>query len=169
MRFPVIELLILGLLEQEPLHGYELKRRLERLVGYFGTVSYGSLYPMLRKLEARGHVTASVEEQAGPNRIVYQVTRAGRDRFLELAQDSSAPFGLRLLFFQSIPPAERKRLLGQQRDAWSARLAERRRAREHLAGRAVDRYRAALLARAIDHLERDLAWIQHLIEGEDQP
>ena len=38
---PVIELPILGMLKDAPLHGYELKRRLETLVGYFGSASYG--------------------------------------------------------------------------------------------------------------------------------
>ncbi len=37
----MIELPILGLLQDAPLHGYELKRRLETLVGYFGSASYG--------------------------------------------------------------------------------------------------------------------------------
>jgi len=61
----MIELPILGLLNASPLHGYELKRRIESLVGYFDKVSYGSLYPMLRKLEERGYVTETEEEQLG--------------------------------------------------------------------------------------------------------
>lgn len=164
----MIELPILGLLKEGPLHGYELRRRLESLVGYFGTVSYGSLYPMLRKLEERGHVAGTVEEQAGPSRIVYQITPEGEARFLELMHDPGAPFALKMLFFQSIPPADRKRLLEQQRGEWIRKLEERRRDWEWIAERSVDRYRTALLARAIERLERDIAWIQNLIEGEDQ-
>ena len=162
----MIELPILGLLKDAPLHGYELKRRLETLVGYFGSASYGSLYPMLRKLEERGHVTATVEEQKGPDRIVYRITPEGEGRFLELMRDPDTSFGLKMLFFQSIPSPDRQRVLEEQRDEWVRKLAERQRDRELIAGRHGDRYRTALLARAIDHLERDIAWIEGLIAQE---
>ena len=96
----MIELPILGLLKEKPFHGYELKRRLESIIGYFGTVSYGSLYPMLRKLEERDHVSKILEEQPGQRRITYQITPGGEARFLELMCASSAPFTLKMLFSQ---------------------------------------------------------------------
>lgn len=165
----MIELPILGLLKEGPLHGYELKRRLESIVGYFDTVSYGSLYPMLRKLEERGHVSKTLEEQPAQRRITYQITPAGEARFLELMRGPGAPFTLKMLFFQSIPPSDCKLLLERQRDEWVRKLEERQRDQERIAGHSVDRHRAALLVRAIEHLERDIAWIENLIEGEDQP
>ncbi len=162
----MIELPILGLLKDAPLHGYELKRRLETLVGYFGSASYGSLYPMLRKLGERGHVTGTVEEQKGPDRIVYRLTPKGERRFLELMHDPGTSFGLKVLFFQSLPPSDRLIVLEEQRGEWIRKLAERQRDWELISGRHGDRYRAALLARAIDHLERDIAWIDRLIAEE---
>ncbi len=54
----MLELAILGLLKDEELHGYELKRRLTDTLGAFSSVSFGSLYPALRKLEAAGAVKA---------------------------------------------------------------------------------------------------------------
>jgi len=74
-----------------------------------------------------------------------------------------------MLFLKSIPPLDRKRLLEQQRDEWANKLQERQRDREQIGRRSVDRYQAALLSRAIEHLERDIAWVQNLIEGKDQP
>jgi len=47
----VLELAILGLLQEQPLHGYELKKRLSEMLGSFWGVSFGSLYPALRRLE----------------------------------------------------------------------------------------------------------------------
>ena len=162
----MIELPILGLLKDAPLHGYELKRRLQTLVGYFGSASYGSLYPMLRKLEERGHVTRTVEEQRGPERIVYRITQQGEARLLELMHDPNVPFTLKMLFFQSIPPSDRRQLLEEQRDEWARKLGQRRQDRERIGGRPGDRYRSALLARAMDQLDRDLAWIEGLIAQE---
>jgi DNA-binding PadR family transcriptional regulator len=54
----VLELAILGLLTDEDLHGYELKRRLTDVLGAFASVSYGSLYPALSRLEKAGAVKA---------------------------------------------------------------------------------------------------------------
>jgi len=48
----MLELAVLGLLKEQPLHGYELKKRLGETLGFLWGVSYGSLYPALRRLEA---------------------------------------------------------------------------------------------------------------------
>jgi len=61
----VLELAILGLLKESDLHGYELKKRLTEALGPFSTVSFGSLYPALARLEAAGAVKA-VEARAVP-------------------------------------------------------------------------------------------------------
>jgi len=47
----MIELAVLGLLKEQPLHGYEIKKRLGETLGVLWGVSYGSLYPALRRLE----------------------------------------------------------------------------------------------------------------------
>jgi hypothetical protein len=52
----VLELAILGLLEEQPLHGYELKKRLGDTLGSLSGVSYGSLYPAPRRLERAGAI-----------------------------------------------------------------------------------------------------------------
>lgn len=54
----MLELAILGLLKEEPLHGYELKKRLGELLGPWSSMSYGSLYPALARLEKAGAVRA---------------------------------------------------------------------------------------------------------------
>ncbi len=54
----VIELAVLGLLQDQDLHGYELRKRLTALVGLRGAISFGSLYPALGRLEAVGAVKA---------------------------------------------------------------------------------------------------------------
>ncbi|MGH3851288.1 MAG: helix-turn-helix transcriptional regulator, partial [Pseudonocardiaceae bacterium] len=50
----VLSLAILGLLKDQELHGYELKRRLTEVLGPFSSVSFGSLYPALGRLESVG-------------------------------------------------------------------------------------------------------------------
>jgi DNA-binding PadR family transcriptional regulator len=54
----MLELAILGVLKEQELHGYELKKRLSDMLGPLSSVSFGSLYPALAKLEAAGAVKA---------------------------------------------------------------------------------------------------------------
>ena len=54
----MIDLAVLGLLKEQELHGYELKKRLRELLGPLSSVSFGSLYPALARLEAAGAVKA---------------------------------------------------------------------------------------------------------------
>ncbi|HEX6395600.1 MAG TPA: PadR family transcriptional regulator [Acidimicrobiales bacterium] len=54
----MLELAILGLLKEQELHGYELKKRLSENLGFASGVSFGSLYPALARLEAAGAVKA---------------------------------------------------------------------------------------------------------------
>jgi DNA-binding PadR family transcriptional regulator len=64
----VLELAVLGLLTEQPLHGYELKKRLSETLGPLWGISFGSLYPALRRLEASGaieEIADGAEGQAG--------------------------------------------------------------------------------------------------------
>ncbi|HYH49227.1 MAG TPA: PadR family transcriptional regulator [Acidimicrobiia bacterium] len=62
----MLELAILGLLKESPLHGYELKKRLNETLGHVWGVSYGSLYPALARLERTGAIEVVDPPPAGP-------------------------------------------------------------------------------------------------------
>ena len=62
----MLELAILGLLKEQELHGYELKKRLTDALGAFSSVSFGSLYPALARLEAAGAVRAVALDASEP-------------------------------------------------------------------------------------------------------
>ena len=59
----MLELAVLGVLKEQPLHGYELKKRLSETLGPVSSVSFGSLYPALGRLEAAGAVAVQIEDQ----------------------------------------------------------------------------------------------------------
>ncbi|MGI9023849.1 MAG: PadR family transcriptional regulator [Acidimicrobiales bacterium] len=61
----MLELAILGLLKEQDLHGYELKKRLTEALGPLSSVSFGSLYPALSRLERKGALEAA-EAEPGP-------------------------------------------------------------------------------------------------------
>lgn len=115
-RPAMLELAILGLLKEQQLHGYELKKRLQETLGPLSSVSFGSLYPALARLEAAGAVTVVESASAaapipatgslggeaaafrarhatrrrGRSRKVYAVTPRGEELFEELLAADSA-------------------------------------------------------------------------------
>ena len=68
----------MGLLSREELSGYDLKRWMERPLGYFWSAKHSQIYPELARLEGEGFVTHRVVEQSGkPDKKVYRITPAG--------------------------------------------------------------------------------------------
>ena len=76
LRKGVVESCVLGLLESEPMYGWQLS---ETLVGHGMIASIGTLYPMLSRLRAQGLVTTYAEaSETGPVRKYYELTALGR-------------------------------------------------------------------------------------------
>ncbi|MFE2708510.1 PadR family transcriptional regulator [Streptomyces mirabilis] len=80
----MLELSILGILCEEPLHGYELKERIKALSGHVRPVSDGALYPAITRLVAAGQLDQHTEPGSGaaPRRIL-SLTEKGRADLLE--------------------------------------------------------------------------------------
>jgi DNA-binding PadR family transcriptional regulator len=113
-RSGVLELAVLGLLHETPMHGYELRKRLNGLLGAFRAFGYGSLYPCLKDLLAQGLIAedspadagqAGPARLAGPSRhaglagqprqrsgrrskIVYRLTADGKERLQDLLTEA---------------------------------------------------------------------------------
>jgi DNA-binding PadR family transcriptional regulator len=171
----MLELAILGLLKERPMHGYQLSRELTQALGGFWRVSYGSLYPTLRRLERDGAIVSQPADQpvAGRRRKnVYRITEDGEASFLALLQETphdtqteDTRFRVRLAFFRYLPPETRLRLLERRRASLEDRLTSisdsLRAARER-----VDDYALALMQHGRDSTASDIAWLDGLIEAE---
>ncbi|MFF5323565.1 PadR family transcriptional regulator [Janibacter hoylei] len=170
-RREMLEFAVLGLLHEDPLHGYELRRRLNTRLGAFRALSFGTLYPCLASLQGQGLVDGDSARADGGGgrrqRITYTITEAGRAAFAELAGRSDPPswaddaFDVRVAFFARTEREVRLRILEGRR----ARLAEQLRAMREGATRA-DRWSAALAAHDEDATERAVAWLDELIDAE---
>jgi PadR family transcriptional regulator PadR len=86
--FPV---LILHILEEHPEHGYAIMRRLDELCGDLIAVNTNKIYPLLRRLEERGFVTATWEHPSKRSRRTYTLTPSGRER-LERIKEAMRPY-----------------------------------------------------------------------------
>lgn len=70
---------ILGLLNHEPLSGYDMKKRIERSISQFWDVGFGQLYPTLKRLETDGMIVGAEARSPGrPDRRVYSITDLGQ-------------------------------------------------------------------------------------------
>lgn len=75
--------IILGLLAHEDSSGYDLKKKIDRMISQFWAVGYGQLYPTLKMLEKDGSVTSTPAlSEKGPDRIVYAITDAGKQKLI---------------------------------------------------------------------------------------
>src|SRR5437867_3019939 len=120
--YRMLELAILGLLKERAMHGYQLKKRLADTLGSFWQVSYGSLYPALKRLQRDGAVEMVFpREDVGRRKNVYRITEKGEQMFADLlervggeaAEDNG--FSVRLAFFRYLKPETRIRLLERRR------------------------------------------------------
>jgi DNA-binding PadR family transcriptional regulator len=95
MLATVIELGLLGLLSEQDLHGYELKKQLSELLGSWSTLSFGSLYPALARLEradlVRAVDTATTEPPVPMTGALSGELAAFRNRLVPKAAKSRAP------------------------------------------------------------------------------
>ncbi|MGH3838661.1 MAG: PadR family transcriptional regulator [Pseudonocardiaceae bacterium] len=178
----MLELAVLGVLYDDPMHGYELRKRLTDLLGAFRACSFGSLYPTLRRLQHRGFIVEDHERaedlRAGRGktwarraRRVYKLTADGKERFATLLADAGPQtweddgFGVHLAFFSRTPAEVRMRILEGRR----RRVEERReglRAALARTGNQIDRYTLELHRMGLETSEREVRWLNELIAQE---
>ena len=190
-RPSALEVAVLGLLGEQPLHGYELRTRLDLLIGALRRrISFGSLYPALRALQARGLIApvpepTAAEAPARPaprrRRVVYALTERGEAHLAALLTAcgpttwEDGDFDVRFAFFARTEAATRLAVLEGRR----ARVHERlERARAHAAAHARadagaarpggrrDGYLAELARHSTEQLEREVAWLDQVVERE---
>jgi DNA-binding PadR family transcriptional regulator len=152
---------LLGLLEREPSHGYDLKRDYDAFFGRGKPLPFGQLYATLGRLARDGKVVmAETEPGAGPDRKRYVITDDGATEFEAwLAEPVEAEPHLQTVLFAKVVLAlmlerDAERYLDTQRAAHLRRMRELNEIRR--TGGMVD---ALLADHGLFHLEADLRWI----------
>lgn len=189
----MLDLAILGLLKEQPLHGYELRKRLGESLGSIWGISDGSLYPALRRLEREGSIeivepvltvtpipatgsldgdrAAARQRHTGKTsrrtRKAYRITDRGNARLDELLLADDASDDERTFAVKLV-------FCGHLEPEARVALLERRRAEltSHLArsrrpsSSRGDRYSRSLFEHRTQSTQRDLEWIEALIAAE---
>jgi DNA-binding PadR family transcriptional regulator len=177
-RGDVLELAILGLLQDSPMHGYELRKQLNALLGAFRALSYGTLYPALKSLLTEGLI-----REAGPldgpapplsgkrARIVYELTAEGKERFNSLVREpgpaawEDGTFDVHFAFFARTDAATRLQILEGRRSRLQERLDGVRRSMARTRER-LDTYTLELQKHGLESVEREVRWLTELIDTE---
>ena len=156
---------ILGVLAEEPLHGYEVKNRFENLLGGSWEVNIGQIYTTLQRLE-RDRLVEPVGRHGDRGRLAYRLTEGGQ-RALDswLSQPESEPQLLReeiyvkLLLASRVNGGKLGDLLTGQRHLYLQRLKDL--AELELKARRDGRDDLVLLYKgALFHTEADLKWVE---------
>ncbi|WP_405821505.1 PadR family transcriptional regulator [Streptomyces sp. NBC_00838] len=180
-RSGILEFAVLGLLRESPMHGYELRKRLNTSLGIFRAFSYGTLYPCLKTLVANGWLIeepgSAPEEALAASlagrraKIVYRLTADGKEHFEDLLSQTGPDawedehFAARFAFFGQTEREVRMRVLEGRRSRLEERLekmsASLARTRERL-----DDYTLELQRHGMESVEREVRWLNELIESE---
>jgi DNA-binding PadR family transcriptional regulator len=171
-------LVILGLLRERPLHGYEIKHIIEEHMGDWTNIAFGSIYFALKKLSEEGFVEKAGTEQEGgrPSRTIYQITEAGRAEFLRLLRAVWSEVerhyfatDIGLAFIEALPRDEVKGYLRDriaQLEEILQHLAEHK--AEILAMEEIPRKAVAVFEHSRVHFEAELAWTCSLLTEIEQ-
>jgi DNA-binding PadR family transcriptional regulator len=193
----MLELAILGLLKEQPLHGYELKKRLGETLGSLWGISYGSLYPALRRLEHDGSIeivepevvaapipsTGSLDGDLAAARLrrpakatrrtkkAYRLTARGDARLSELLVDDDSTGDDERTFALKLAFCgnldPEARL--QVLTRRRAALADRLARARRTSPNRGDRYTRSLFEHRTQSTQRDLEWVDALIAAEGNP
>ena len=158
---------VMGLLAEEPLHGYEVKNRFESMLGGTWEVNIGQIYTTLQRLERDGLVQP-VGERGDRGKLLYRLSPGGKKALDQwLGQPDSGPQQLhediyvKLLLATRIANGDLGPLLSRQKRAYLQRLRDLNRLEER--ARRDGRIDLARLVRgALLHTEADLKWIDEL-------
>jgi DNA-binding PadR family transcriptional regulator len=177
-RSDVLELAVLGLLHDAPMHGYELRKQLNGLLGAFRALSYGTLYPALKSLTGQGLIREAAADDGTTSalagrraRIVYELTAEGKERFQSLVRSpgpaawEDETFDVHFAFFARTDAASRLQVLEGRRTRLQERLEGVRQSMSRTRER-LDSYTSELQRHGQESVEREVRWLTELIDTE---
>jgi DNA-binding PadR family transcriptional regulator len=170
-------LVILGLLRDRPLYGYEIKQIIEEQMTDWTSIAFGSIYFALDKMTKESFVSKVGMEQAGsrPARAVYEITDTGRDEFKRLLRQTwnefdreYFPLDIGIFFMDSLPHEEVSAALHKRISILEASLQQLDgHQTEELADPQVPARARAIFDHTRLHLQAELEWLRGLIRHVD--
>jgi DNA-binding PadR family transcriptional regulator len=114
----MLEIIILGFLLNDDMSGYDIKRFMQGSIAYFYDASFGSIYPMLKKMEEKHIILSKEIIDGGKYRKVYSITEEGKALFLQWLEQpielnrARHDHLVRVFFFDWLPAEKVHKLIG---------------------------------------------------------
>lgn len=168
----LIRLVILGILSQKPLHGYEIKHIISEHMGDWTDIKFGSIYFALSKLAEAGDVAVVEENRSGkrPAKTVYRITPKGESEFIRLlkqlwneVRQTIYPFDIAIFFMNYLTQDEVVKYLKKRIEAIEEKLIFlNEHKKEHQKNAHIPPQAIAIINHSLLHLEAELKWVQQL-------
>jgi DNA-binding PadR family transcriptional regulator len=165
---------ILGLLKDKPLHGYEIKQLIEEHMGDWTNIAFGSIYFALDKLKTEGLVEKISEEKVGnrPSRSIYQITEKGKNEFLAILRGiwnkydrQYFPIDIAIAFSKSLPVIEIKKYIDKRIENLNNNISYLKKHKtEQLQNPKVPKIIKAVFSHTEYHLKAELEWLKSTSE-----
>jgi len=168
----VLDFIALGMVLEEALTGYDIKKEIEAGIGNFYTASYGSLYPALKKLRDKGYLTMTEHLHGNRVKKYYAATDLGKAAFLEWLSSSFDPNSssdsllARIYFFGELPGDIRRQKL-QEYELYHQQVLRKLEAMEKHFSTSADEneyFELSTLYLGLQHLQDSLRWFRHIRE-----
>ena len=157
--------LILGLLMEQPMSGYDIKKRVQTVLGAVANASYGTLYPALHKLLDEGLVEMrEVPQQSRPSKKVYDITQTGRQELLSWLREPPTEekiqreFLLKLYLAKYLTTREVQLLLATRRGQTEAALRSLKADKSSV----DDPQQAWMIGYALSMCEAEIEWLEQI-------
>jgi len=159
------ELLLLGLLQRQEMHGYQLHEFIDSYMQTCVDLKKSTAYYLLEKMAREGLIVPSEEREGNrPTRQVYSLTPAGEEEFLHLLRKNLSsylptlfPGDTGITFLDDLPRAEALALLQQRRTTMAQELDRVEQAPAHTGSLQL------MIEHQIVHLRSELDWLDHVI------
>ncbi len=161
---------LLGLIAENPKYGYEIKQQFEGALGNVWSVSYGQLYPTLRRLSEVGWVTKKTAPgKKAAARNIYSITAKGKKRLdewllkpLRTNYRVKDEFTLKFLFFDKIP---KEKVLNYLKSQQKKTIMQKENFQRTLVSlrEEINFFLQAIIRKGIIHLEAENQWLEEVI------
>ncbi|MBA3874845.1 MAG: helix-turn-helix transcriptional regulator [Anaerolineae bacterium] len=160
------ELLLLGLLRQQDMHGYQLHEFINRNMSSCIDLKKPTAYYLLEKMVEAGWINEIQEHEGNrPPRNVFQLTAEGEATFQKLLRENIGTYhstqfadDIGLAFLDALTPDEARALLNTRRDSILRALADAQLAPKHSGTSQL------VIDHLIHHLHSELEWLDQVIK-----
>jgi DNA-binding PadR family transcriptional regulator len=173
---------ILGLIVEEPRHGYLIKKLLCEGNGRDFGINDGLLYPALGRLEREGLIRKEVvHQEKSPSKHTYHATRKGEEAFFRWLMDAAGEedpfrydfylrfgFLVKATFFRHLDPRAVRRKVERQIAEAREKIRDFRRVRETMEVGEVDWYRLKIMDFGVGYQALKLQWLEQFARELDE-